>query len=124
MVSVTAKLCATGIVALASWWWPFESVYVWKRQDGDVFRLRFNMTADHKITLLEDYTPSPRSTAIAPQRGLGVRNYYRPCDFFDARNFICRSAAKEDYIEMRDGVLTHHYWGEMRTFRAETRLAW
>jgi hypothetical protein len=124
MVSVTAKLCATSIVALASWWWPFESVYVWTRQDGDVFQLRFNMTVDHRITVLENYTPSPRSTAVAPQRGLEVREYYRPCAFFDTRNFVCHSAANEDYIEMRDGLLIHHYWGETRTYRAETRLAW
>jgi hypothetical protein len=88
---------------------PFEAIYVWTRHDGDVFRVRFSMDAAHKITVLEDFTPSSRSTTMIPQRGLTVRNYYHTCEFFDSRNFVCRSSANEDYIMMIDGVLSHQY---------------
>jgi hypothetical protein len=120
---ISAKLCVAGMAVLSAWWWPFETVYVWTRDDGDVFRLQYTMTADHKITVLENSTPSARSTAVLPQRGLNIRDYYRPCQFFDIKNFVCRSLAAQDYIEMHDGKLIHYYWGEVRSYRTDIQYA-
>src|SRR3954468_17852458 len=96
---ISARICAAGMVALVAWWWP-QTVYVWTRSDGDVFRVRFTIDANQKIIVLEDYTKSPRSTALAsPARALSVRDYFRPCHVFDARNFVCSSSTPEDSIE-------------------------
>jgi hypothetical protein len=109
---------------------------VWTRSDDDIFRLRLSKDADHRLVLLEEFTPSPRSTAVVPVAAMTIRDYYHKCDFFDAPNFLCFSAVGEsnflcfsavgesDYVEMRDGTLTHHYWNTLRTYRAEVRLAW
>ena len=124
VLGTTWKLIAAASLATAVGWWPFETTYVWTRHDGDAFRVRFEIGAGNRITWVEQFAPSPRSTAAAPRPAVSQRDYYLPCAVFDRQNFECRSRADQDWIEMRGGALTRRHWGEERAYRAETRLAW
>lgn len=115
MLGTIGRAIVVGMVATIGWQ-PFTQTYQWTRDDGDVFRYKLEMNEDNRIKITVDYTPSSRSTAIAPRHAVNVVDFYKPCAVFDRDNFECHSVAKEDWIEMYNGILIHHYWGETRVF--------
>ena len=106
--------------------YPIEKEYVWVRQDGDVFVLKWSIDEKNKLTLTEKSTASPTSSAFFPRpagtSSIFVRDYFLPCVVMDKSNWECKSRVENESVSMIDGVLTHKYWGEIRVYKTKYKL--
>ena len=119
---IALMLCAS---FLLSGCYPVVKEYVWIRDDGDVFKLKWKIDEKKALTLIEEFTASSTSSGYlagpAGTKHFIERNYFNPCSVVDDANWACSSLAEES-ISMIDGKITHKYWAENRIYKTKYKL--
>ena len=118
-LAVTALLTALGCGRV-------EQVYTWTRQEPalgrrspTVFVVRVRVDeASKTVTVIEDVHDSDGDLG----RNIDV---WKECEIFNGSNWSCGHLYMPPdscCIEMKDGELDQHYWGEYRQFRSRYTL--
>ena len=113
------KLCIIVLSILFTGCIDIGKKYIWIREDGDVFTLKYRIGENNKFYGIQTYIPSERSSAVIKTPDIRAISHFDPCIIVDKRNFECFSSVTDgkEKIVMNDGILVYNYWTEQRVYK-------
>jgi len=103
-----------------------QKIYVWNRDDGDTFTMKYKITDDDRFVGIETYKAGSNSTAMEKHdEGYStstIKDYFKKCTVIDGKNFTCATNNNNEKIYMEDGVLKYEYWTEKRTYSLKHKI--
>lgn len=116
-IQTALLLCGILICVLVTGCQFIETVYTWKRTPTEIFTVQLKLDGDKKLMLLEQYDDGT-GNKYQPV----IRDYFRPCAYFDKENWECDQLLGMERAVMSNGKFTHYYWTEERVYASTANL--